>query len=313
MAIKKNLREAPHGGTTGAAPFKLGGSPDTYGDGMNITHDSIPRNESNFIPKTTLVEKIFYKLGITQSGLIVLKQKISDMLGNLGGLMQKGFEAVVTFLTKAINMVSTVMTYVKDWIGVNLPQKVGSYSLGFWVFWAVAGSILAVATVKIIKWLRSKFKDEAYGYKILMNTELIKNESLILKEAADEPGFVTKKVLSAGVNAVQELKAVEKELAAKPTSSAKTFMQKFGKWILWVAAGALVVLAGIGFYKNPAILSNIASWFKGADVAKSFDASADAKKLQMDTNIPNPDGMNPQEDRNFFQQLFGDSRSVVDK
>lgn len=259
------------GGVTGGGPFGPGYGPND--DGMKLDPAPFVPNEQKFhVADQTTIEKIYSKFGITQSGLIVLKQKISDMLGNLGGLMQKGFEAVVTFFTKAINMVSTVMAYVKDWIGVNITsQKAGSYSLGFWIFWAVAGSLLAVATVKIIKWLRSKFKDEAYGYKILMNTELIKNESLILKEAADEPGFVTKKVLSAGTNAIQELKVVEKELAAKPTSSAKTFMQKFGKWVLWVAAGALVVLAGIGFYKNPAILSTIAAWFKRPEVESSLD------------------------------------------
>lgn len=244
MAIKKNLREAD------------------IDDGNSVLGQSNISSTSREVGKSSVIEKVvgyFNTLGINSASITALKERIMIMLGSFGGMLAQGYDAVIKFLNKGIEMIAGVLGGVLK--NVNASTMVGGKTLGFWVFWAVAGSILAVVTVKLVKWLRSKFVNESYGAQILLNTELIKNESLILKEAADEPGFVTKKVLTAGVNAVQEIKNVSSEMASKPDSKAKTFMQKFGKWIMWAAAGALVVLAAVGFYKHPEIFTKIKIWF----------------------------------------------------
>ena len=218
-----------------------------------ITNDKMASDYSGMDkPITKKISDVFAKVfTVTENSLLYLKQKISEALGAVSGLLQSGYDAVVGFITKAIQMTRTIIGPLFKWIGSGAKTMIGGHELGFWIFWAAAGSLLAVATVKIVKWIRSKFSAKEEGAKILLNTELIKNEAFMLREV-EEAGFVAKKVFSAGTNACKELSAVANEVEKSPKDSkAKGFLKSFGMWVLGIASGAILVLATVGFFKSP--------------------------------------------------------------
>lgn len=216
-------------------------------------------------------------LGIKSDKIETLKTRIQSLLTSIkDSSLGKVFDSIVLMFKKAFDLIVSLLTTIFNWIAPKITNLIGGGTLGFWVFWAVAGTLLLIAVNKLIKKFRQRNDMSVDSF----NTELLKNQALLIEEK-QEAGFITKRVLNSGVEAVQETINTGKQLDKEEgKEQAKTTLRNIGIWMLTVTSGALSMLLMAGFFISPSARFIGLAFQSGVIYLKSKIVSGESQQNQ---------------------------------
>lgn len=217
-------------------------------------------------------------LGIKSDKIETLKTRIQSLLTSIkDSSLGKVFDSIVLMFKNAFDLIVSLLTKIFDWIAPKITNLIGGGTLGFWVFWAVAGTLLLIAVNKLIKKFRQRNDMSTDSF----NSELLKNQALLIEEK-QEAGFITKRVLNSGVNACQEIVDTGKQLDKEDGyEQAKTTLRNIGIWMLTATSGALSMLLMAGFFVSPSARFIGLAFQMGATYLKSVIPSRENQQKQV--------------------------------